>query len=276
MKLAAALAGLLLAASPGATSLSRAVAFLDSRGQPSGGFAEPGQAADPSLTAWVALGLRASGANAGPRAGEYLERNEDALRGATDVALSALARSALGAKPSRLLARLRALERPSGAVGPSVNSTIWAVLAFRQARESIPPRAARYVLSVQTRAGGWGWARGVAPDSNDTAAAIQALRAVRITGRPIARGLAFLRRCRNRDGGFGLAPRRPSDAQSTAWAIQAFLAAGRQPPRGSLAYLRRLQRPDGSFRYSARYVTTPVWVTAQVTPALARKPFPLR
>jgi len=36
-----------------------------------------------------------------------------------------------------------------------------------------------------------------------------------------------------------------------------------------------LRRPDGSFRYSKRYVTTPVWVTAQVLPALARKPFPL-
>jgi hypothetical protein len=58
--------------------------------------------------------------------------------------------------------------------------------------------------------------------------------------------------------------------------VQAFLAAGRPVPRGALAYLRRLQRPDGSYRYSRRYVTTPVWVTAQVLPALARKPFPFR
>ena len=69
---------------------------------------------------------------------------------------------------------------------------------------------------------------------------------------------------------------RGSDAQSTAWTVQAFLAAGKAPPRGSLRYLQRLRRPDGSFRYSARYVTTPVWVTAQVLPALSRKPFPLR
>jgi hypothetical protein len=37
-----------------------------------------------------------------------------------------------------------------------------------------------------------------------------------------------------------------------------------------------LRRPDGSYRYSTRYATTPVWVTAQVLPALAGKPFPLR
>ena len=41
-------------------------------------------------------------------------------------------------------------------------------------------------------------------------------------------------------------------------------------------YLERMRRPDGSYRYNARYVTTPLWVTAQVLPALARKPFPLR
>ena len=65
-------------------------------------------------------------------------------------------------------------------------------------------------------------------------------------------------------------------SQSTAWAVQAFVATRRPPPKGALAYLRRLRRPDGSFRYSKRYATTPVWVTAQVLPALARKPFPLR
>jgi hypothetical protein len=93
---------------------------------------------------------------------------------------------------------------------------------------------------------------------------------------PIRRGLAYLHRLQNRDGGFELTPRRGSDAQSTAWAIQAYLAAGRSVPTGSIAYLQRLRRSDGSFRYSMRYATTPVWVTAQVLPALARKPFPLR
>jgi hypothetical protein len=97
-----------------------------------------------------------------------------------------------------------------------------------------------------------------------------------VGGKPVRRGLAYLRRLQNRDGGFELSPGRGSDAQSTGWAVQAFLAAGRPAPRGSLAYLHRLRRSDGSFRYSKRYVTTPVWVTAQVLPALAGKPFPLR
>jgi hypothetical protein len=133
----------------------------------------------------------------------------------------------------------------------------------------------RFVLRRQARSGGWGWYAGGQPDSNDTAAAIQALRAAGVNGPPIRRGLAYLLRLRNRDGGFELSPGRGSDAQSTAWAVQAFVAGHRPVPGGAIAYLRRLRRPDGSFRYSKRYVTTPVWVTAQVLPALARKPFPL-
>ena len=70
-------------------------------------------------------------------------------------------------------------------------------------------------------------------------------------------------------------PGRSSDAQSTAWAIQAFVAAKEAPGRRSFRYLAGLRRPDGSYRYSKRYAVTPVWVTSQVLPALARTPFPL-
>jgi hypothetical protein len=58
--------------------------------------------------------------------------------------------------------------------------------------------------------------------------------------------------------------------------VQAFVAAGGPAPRNAIRYLTRMRRPNGSFRYSARYAATPVWVTAQALPALARKPFPLR
>jgi len=175
----------------------------------------------------------------------------------------------------RLLARLRALERPNGSIGRLVNGTAWAVLAFRAAGRPVHAKTVRWLLARQSRAGGWGWTPG-AVDSNDTAAVVQAIRSVGVSGRPIRRALRFLTAYRNSDGGFELTRGRGSDAQSTAWVVQAFLAARRPPPRGALAYLRRLQRPGGSFRYSARYAATPVWVTAQVLPALVGKPFPLR
>jgi hypothetical protein len=259
-------AAIVLAATP--------VGYVQDRQAPSGGVSEPGGAPGPLLTAWAALGLRAAGADPG-RALDYLAAHEGGLTEVTDVELVALAESALGRRPVRLLARIRAAQRPSGRIGPSVNSTIWGILALRQASERAPRPTVRFVLRRQARNGGWAWYVGGRPDSNDTAAAIQALRSAGVTGEPIRRGLSYLGRLRNRDGGFELSPGRGSDAQSTAWAVQAFVAARRPPPSGALAYLRSLRRSDGSFRYSKRYVTTPVWVTAQVLPALARKPFPL-
>jgi hypothetical protein len=198
------------------------------------------------------------------------------LKESTDLELALVAEASLGLETAALAQRVRSLHRPSGAIGPSVNSTIWGVLSLRSAGVSVPVGAKRYLLRQQTRSGGWSWWPGGAPDSNDTAAAVQSLRSLGVTGRPIRRGLTYLRRLQNRDGGFELRPGRGSDAQSTAWAIQAFLSAGSKPGNSAFRFLERLQRPDGSFRYSKRYVTTPVWVTAQVLPALARRPFPLR
>ncbi|MDQ5822038.1 MAG: terpene cyclase/mutase family protein, partial [Actinomycetota bacterium] len=159
---------------------------------------------------------------------------------------------------------------------PALNSTYWGVLALRQAGVAVPPATARYIVQHQKRSGGWSWLAGTEADSNDTAAAIQALRALGVHGRPIARGLAYLRTRQRKDGGFELTPGRGSDVPSTAWSIQAFVAAGQKPPPAAFRYLARMRRQDGSYRYNARYVANPVWVTAQVLPALARTAFPMR
>jgi hypothetical protein len=198
------------------------------------------------------------------------------VRTTNDLALRILALDALEEDVSALAEQLTHQRRADGRIGPLVNSTIWGVIALRAADRPAPAATVRYLLRRQHRSGGWAWAPRGAPDSNDTAAAIQALRAAGVRGAPIRRGLAYLRRLQNRDGGFALTPGRTSDAQSTAWAIQAFLAAGGRAPVGASRYLLSLKQPRGSFRYSRRQAITPVWVTATVLPALARKPYPLR
>ena len=251
------------------------VVYLAAHQAPGGGFAEPGGAPSPQLTAWAVLGLRAAGAHPNSATLSYLQAHDGQLSGLTDVELAAMAELALGARPGALLVRIQSSERATGAIGPGINSTAWGILALRQARERAPKAAVRYLIRHQARSGGWSWNPGGQPDSNDTAATVEALRAAGVKGKPIRRALGYLMRLRNKDGGFELTPGRGSDAQSTAWAIQAFAAAHRKAPAGSLAYLKRLRRADGSFRYSKRYATTPVWVTAQVLPALNRRPFPL-
>jgi energy-coupling factor transport system substrate-specific component len=252
------------------------VVYLAAHQSASGGFAEPGGQADPELTAWAVLGLRAAGAHPNGATLGYLQAHESGLTAATDVELAAMAESALGAKPEALLLRIRRLERPNGAIGPALNSTAWGILALRQARQQAPRAAVRYLIRHQARSGGWAWTAGIQPDSNDTAATVEALRAAGVRGSPIRRALRYLARLHRKDGGFELTPGRGSDAQSTAWAMQAYVAAGKPVPKGARAYLLRLRRPDGSFRYSRSYATTPVWVTAQVLPALHRRSLPLR
>ena len=267
VKVAMAAVSVALAASPGG--------YVASHQQADGGFAEPGGRSEPALTAWATLGLVASGEKPTGPTGEYLAGKP--VSGAADLALRILALDALGRDTSAEVARLEALRRPDGRIGSLVNSTIWSVLALR-GTDRPATASVRYLLRAQHRSGGWAWYPQGTPDSNDTAAAVQALRAggVGRRSRPIRRALAYLRTLQRRDGGFALVPGHASDAQSTGWAIQAFLAAGREPGRPAFRYLAELRRPDGSYRYSKRYATTPVWVTAQVLPALARRPFPLR
>jgi hypothetical protein len=256
----------LLAPLAAAAAVATPTQFLEAHQQPDGGFAETGGSASPALTAWASLGLVAAGVDPGAALG-YLEAHDGGAMPPATLALVAFAEAALG--DGRLAAALP--------VAPGqTNAVIWTMLARRQAGLAAPRALVQVLLHRQSRSGGWGWAKGIAPDSNDTAAALEALRAAGVSGAPIRRGLDYLRKLRNGDGGFALVRTRESDAQSTAWAIQAFLAAGMQPPAGAYAYLSRLRRADGSYRYSKRYAVTPVWVTAQVLPAIARAAFPLR
>ena len=254
MKLLAALAAAgVLAATP--------ASFLRSQQQADGGWGSP------QLTAWSVLGLRAAGADTAG-ALDYLVVHESELSKPTEIALVATAEAALGRDPNALLTRLPA--KPA-----AVNDAIWEIFALQQSRRSIPRAIVAYVKGAQARSGGFPWTKGTAPDSNITSWAIQALRSAGVKGVPIQRALAYLRDLQAPNGGFRLVAGRAPDAQSTAIAIQGFVAAGVKPPRPAFTFLAGLRRPDGSYRYSRAYATTPVWVTAQVLPGLARKPFPL-
>jgi hypothetical protein len=266
MKLALGAIALALAASP--------ADYVAAHQESDGGFAEPGQVSDPSLTAWAVLGLSAAGREPARATTGYLDGSP--TRTANDLALRILALDALGRDTDALTDRLERMRGPSGRIGTLVNSTIWGVIALR-ATGRPAGTSVRYLLGAQRKSGGWSWHPRAAPDSNDTAAAVQALRAAGVPARSraIRRGLSYLRSLQRKDGGFALGPGRAADAQSTAWAIQAFLAAGKQPGTRAFRYLAQLRQTDGSYRYSKRYATTPVWVTSQVLPALARKPFPL-
>jgi hypothetical protein len=266
VKLAAAVVALALTTTP--------VDFVAAHQNGDGGFAEQGQSSDPNLSAWAVLGLSAAAKAPSRAAGDYLAAAP--ADSANDVALRIVALDAFGRDTDSLVTRLESMRRADGRIGALVNSTIWGVIALRAAGRPAG-MSVRYLLRAQRPNGGWAWYPRGAPDSNDTAAAIQALRAsgVGARSRAVRRGLAFLSRLQLSNGGFSLVKGRGPDAQSTAWAIQAFIAAKKPPGKRAFAFLVSLRRADGSYRYSKRYAVTPVWVTSQVLPALNRKAFPL-
>jgi hypothetical protein len=251
------------------------LSFVQGRAQPDGGYAEPGGSSTVGLTATAVLALRSAGAPVPAAARTYLQGHEQGLT-PTEIELSTMAESASGGVSPGLLDSLHALEHASGAIGPAVNSTIWGILALEQAGEPVAPATVRFVVRAQTKSGGFAWARGLRPDADDTAAAVEALAAAGTKGAPIARALAFLRTREQPDGGFELQQGTGSNVQSTSWAIQAFVAARAKPPAAAFSFLQRMRRADGSLRFSPRYATTPLWVSGQALPALQRRPFPLR
>lgn len=274
MKVLVALVAVALAAAAG--PVQEASRYLESRQQAGGGYAEPGRTATPGLTAWAVIGLRAAGepATSLEAARAYLSASAGGLESLTDAELVLTALAKLGDPPPELVERVRDARRPSGAIGPTLNATMWGLISLRAAGEPAPAGSVRYLLRRQHRSGGWSWAAGAGPDSNDTAAGVLAVRAAGLGAKhpAILRALRYLRGLQNRDGGFELVRGRGSDVQSTAWVVQAFLAAKARPGAAAYRYLSRMQRADGSLRYSARYAVTPVWVTAQALPALAHTP----
>ena len=160
MKLALAAIALALAATP--------ADYVAAHQQSDGGFAEPGQSSDPSLTAWAVLGLSAAGREPARSPTGYLDGSP--TRTANDLALRILALDALGRDTDALTDRLEGMRGPRGRIGTLVNSTIWGVIALR-ATGRPAGTSARYLLRAQRKSGGWSWHPRGAPDSNDTAAA---------------------------------------------------------------------------------------------------------
>ena len=260
-----------------AADLPAAGAFLARSLDGEGCAREAGGRASVSLTAWVTLGLVATGRDSSRAAGCIVAHAQE-LRVITDVELAILALVAAGRPPVRGGVLPIALDRAvrGGRIGPTIASTQFGVLALRALGRPVPAAVRAQVERDQSSDGSWSVGAGGDGDSNLTASGIEALIAagVRPSSRAVGRGVRALELFRA-GGGFALGLAGEPDAQSTAWALQGLAAVGQTDDR-AVAYLTRLQGRDGAFSYSAGQRITPVWVTAQAVLGLARRPFPLR
>jgi hypothetical protein len=263
--------------------------YLASRQTLSGGFAEPGGAASVSLTEWAVMGLAAADRNpatmhrsGGKTPTAFLAAHAKDWHDAFSLERGILGVVALGKNPASFAGRnlvrsLRSTVAANGRIGPYSNSTYWGVLAFRAAGATLPSRSLAYIRGLQGTAGGYGYAPGTGADSNDTAAAVMALRSggVPCAWKAVAQAYDFLHSLQRGDHGYALNASAGSDSQSTSWVIQSRIKCGLSNT-GTLGYLANRKRTNGSYEYRAGLVQTPAWVTSQVLPAVNGRAYPIR
>jgi prenyltransferase beta subunit len=292
---AAAAALVLLLALPAAAgadaAADRAERWLLRAQNADGGFgAAPRQASSQLFSGWSGLGLAAAGHNprdlrrrGGRSLAAYVARGARSLRDIGEIERTVLLVRAAGLSARSfggkdLVGAIEGRRRSDGSVAGYVSYTTFGVLALRAAGVPAGSATVRWLVSAQNADGGFGVAPASSSDSDMTGATLQALAAVgRARGGAAGRAVAWLRANQNDDGGFGQFRGRSSNAQSTAYAVQGLVAAGAGGPvlSRALAYIRGLQRRDGSVAYSSTSRQTPVWVTAQALMAFERKPLPL-
>ncbi|MDQ3676383.1 MAG: terpene cyclase/mutase family protein, partial [Actinomycetota bacterium] len=298
---AAAIAGPGASEARAASAASKAIGYLDGVQNSDGGFPAGGGGPSSQLyTSWAVIGIAAAGRSpngvqhSGRSGVDYIVKNVGQIRGIGDIertilALRAARRSVRNVRGRNLARELVSKRRKNGSFAGLVNQTAFAILALRATgrsrNDSVVRRATSWLASQRNGDGGFNFSRkGGASGIDDTAAALQALVAAgKRSTKTAGRAATFLVAQQNPDGGMPLKKSGTSNAQSTAWAVQALVAAGRSidkvrvgSGRTPLEYLRSLQNGSGSFRYSRTSQQSPVWVTAQVLTALARRPFPIR
>jgi hypothetical protein len=266
--------------------------YLESHLTASGGIAEQGQPPTVGITEWAVMGLRAAGVNpaalrrsGGRTPTHYLASHAAGWSDAFQIEKGILGAVALGADPHsfggrNLVQALRNRVHPSsGRIGNFANSTYWGALAFAAAREHQPARTVHWIESRQQANGGFSYlsTTPAGADSNDTAAAVMALRAAGVpcSNHHLGRAYAYMKTTQGPGHGYALLPSGSADSQSTSWVVQARTACSLKNT-GARAWLAARQSSNGSYFYSPGNHQTPVFVTSQVLPATNRRHYPIR
>jgi energy-coupling factor transport system substrate-specific component len=282
---------LVLAPAPAqASSVDTALTWLEAQQRPSGGFAaDSGREPGAEMTSWSMLALAAAGRNpldvtsGGKSPVDFLRAHRSEIRDAGDVARTILSLQAAGVDPRNfvgedLVSRLLAERRDNGSYQGWPGTSAYAVLALRAAgANSSATATVEWLRKVQGSDGGWG----NEPQSPSTADITGGVLQVLSPGsQAAARALDYLRKEKRPNGGYAPGRTLSANAQATAWVSQGLLAVGKDPAgfgdgASSLAYLRDLQAPDGSFLQAPGVEASPVWVTAEAMIPLSGKFLPL-
>jgi len=272
-----------------ASDAGRAAFWLAKVQNVDGGWgASPDHDSATDMTAWVMLALESTGTSpldaskGGQNPVGYLRAHVDELTSPGDLARTILALEGAEVDPRSfagrdLVAALAKRRRDNGSYEGWPGSTAFAIMALRGAGAGGIDQSASWLARVQNDDGGWGDVPGSPSTADGTAAVVEA------SPESLAaqHGLGYLRKAQRPSGGFPLGGNGAVNSQSTAWAVQAMIAMGKDPAsiteggKSGLDYLAERQAADGHYRRSASSDETPVWVTAEVVPAVAGDAFPV-
>jgi energy-coupling factor transport system substrate-specific component len=267
-----------------ASSVGRALTWLESQQRPSGGFAaDSGREPGAEMTSWSMLALAAAGRNpldvarGGKSPVDFLRSHRDEIKDPGDVARTILSLVSAGVDPRNfggedLVSRLLAERRDNGSYQGWPGTSAYAVLALRATgANSSAKTTVDWLRKVQGADGGWG----NDPQSPSTADITGAVLQVLTPGSQAAEAaLDYLRGEKRPNGGYAPGKNLSANAQATAWVAQGLLAAGKDPAAfgkgsSSIAYLESLQAASGKFLQAPSTEVSPVWVTAETMIPLA-------
>ena len=195
---------------------------------------------------------------------------------ATDYEKRILAITAQGGSPNGFVSQLENLFDGTQ-IGDAdlLNDDIFGVLALNSVgiSDNVITKSRQFIAVNQNGDGGWGYAKGVASDSNTTAMAVAALAA---TGSVPSSATDYLYRAQTTSGGFAFSPGGSADGASTAWVISGLISAGRSVPNEAKNFLESLQTGTGSFKWRPNDNSGSTLVTAYAVIALSSHGLPIR
>lgn len=165
-----------------------------------------------------------------------------------------------------------------------LNDDFWGLLAAGAVNKAGDFNSVKdFIISHQNADGGWSWATSGTSDSNDTAAAIMALKETDISSQDqvIVNALNYLHTTQKTDGGFAYDATASSDGASTAWVVAALnkldidVATWNQGDNTPLSFLNSLQQADGSFLWLPSDAQGSSMVTAYALLAILDKSYPV-
>jgi len=247
-------------------------------------------------TSWTIMGLSANGIdphtmqNGDVSLVDFLKNNPPADTAVTAWERDLLAVTAASENPftfggRNYVAKVESFAS-SGQIGSitAINDDIFGILSLissgPSANQQIISDSVDFLISNQNSDGGWSYQVGLASDSNDTAVAIQALKAAKSKGfsnsglkQAIDNGVAYLLSLQQPDGGWEYQSGFGTDGASTAWAIQAILGNSSEIEDG-LAFLASLQDSSGGVQYQSGFGAD-TFTSSYALSAFAQRSFPV-